>query len=157
MSVGGYVYHAGLEGFSDWLTVPKQWLLLGNAGAFDETHSYVADVVELSTAVSYARQPFVGPATAPYNDPNYINLAHGGDAPDFGTLTAGDFVSGLVLARDSGDDATSLLLAFWPLGQSSAVGEILIDFVPWEDSASNPLPGGSASTRRMMVTYASRI
>lgn len=124
----GYLYLPNLDEWRNWDTTPAQWLILDNSGMLDPANQQWVSEVNAGEVVvpGYTRQPVAGQVRTV--DAGLTRITYDCDDPDFGTLATGPpYLSLLVLAYDSGDDATSQLLVSFAL-----------DFTATDPAAVNP-------------------
>jgi hypothetical protein len=141
------LWAGGFDRWAAWETAPCQWLLMTNTFAFDATDDVVADIAASEvTVIGYSRAALTGPALADHSASGVRTKCYGCAAPAFNGLDPGQAIRAAVLALDDGADATSGLVAWWPVNQPTDLYDITFDFPPWTFSGS-PLPGGDVDTR----------
>jgi hypothetical protein len=146
------MYFGGFDRWTNWTSAPKVWLLGGADYPWEPTADTIADVAAHEiTVAGYSRQPLAAPVVANEYDEDYgyQTRLFGCHRPEWAGLDGGAAVRALVLALDSGDDATSGLIYAWGLNESTDSGELAMRFDNWH--YNEPLPGGDAETR--MVNY----
>lgn len=109
-------------------TANLKWLLLQDDGyVVDTDHDFVANLTPASNEVDvsgYTRLTLTTGARTVNDTLNRVEYT--ADNPNWGTLSAGNQVTGLVLFEQVTNDADSPLIGYWPL---TAVGSS--DIVPF--------------------------
>lgn len=129
-------FTSGLLTWDTWATDVHQWLALTDlTPAFDgDSLQTVSDVVATeATIAGYTRLPVIGEA----NTPDLGRWLHTADAPAWPALDWGEILNWVVLARDTGNDATDELLAAFGVDHTT-------DGTPFEPSIT---AGGILITR----------
>lgn len=107
------VYNRGMRELPDFTTSTFKALLLKGSGYTpNKDHDYVADITPASnevTASGYARVT-LGSKTEAIDDTN-DKIVYSCANPNFGTLAAGQSVTGMIVYREVTNDADSILVA----------------------------------------------
>ena len=119
------------NGGTTWASSTIVCILVSSGYVFDADHTYISDLTNELTNPGYARQT-VGSKTGPTknNAANRVEYACGDVT--FPSLGAGSTPAAAVLARSTGIDGTSPLLAYVPLSGTPPApngGNYTIDFV----------------------------
>lgn len=114
-------YNRGLDELSTWTSNTFKFLLLKGSGYTpNKDHDYVADLTPASneiTVAGYTRQT-AATKTRTIDDTN-DRITYDCDDPSFGTLTAGETISAMVLYRFVTNDADSILVAYCDLADTA--------------------------------------
>lgn len=117
-------YNRGLDELATWTTGTFKFLLLKGSGyTFNKDHDFVADLTPGSnevTVAGYSRQT-AGTKTRTIDDTN-DRITYDCADPSFGTLTAGETVSAMVLYREVTNDADSILVGYYDLVDTPTAG-----------------------------------
>lgn len=117
-------YNRGLDEFAAWTTSTYKFLLLKGSGyTVNKDHDFVSDVTPGSneTALSgYGRQT-AGSKTRTIDDSN-DRITYDCADPAFGSIAAGDTISGMVLFRFVTNDADSILVGYYDIADTATNG-----------------------------------
>lgn len=120
------LYDSGLDDWKDWATGGAfSWLLLNAAHVPDRTIQYISDLPagsELTTS-GYARQTAASMTRSV--DTALHRITYDCGDPSFGPLQTGATVGFVLLARKTGADNTSRLLALYQIAAYSTDGSVL--------------------------------
>lgn len=122
------IYTRSRDRLSAIATADFRWLLVKGTGyVADPDHDFVADLTPASNEVNvsgYSRLALTNGTRTVNDTQNRIDYRT--DNPNWGTLAAGNQVTGLILYEHVTNDADSPLVGYWPL---TAVGSS--DIVPF--------------------------
>lgn len=117
-------YNRGLPEWAAFTTITARALLLKGAGYTpSKDHDFVADLTVGTNEVAgagYSRQT-LGSKTATIDDGGDYVVYDAAD-PNFGTIAAGETVTGLVVYRFVTDDTDSILLAYYDITDTATNG-----------------------------------
>lgn len=118
------VFNQGLDLLATWATDTFKFMLVKGSGwTPNKDDDFVAATTPASNEVSvagYSRQT-AGTKTRTVDDTN-DRITYDCADPSFGTLTAGQTVTGMVLFKFVTVDADSPLIAYYPLGSIATAG-----------------------------------
>lgn len=118
------VYNTGLDLLAPWTTSTYRFLLLNDAGyAPNKDDDFVATLVPGTNEISvagYSRQT-AATKTRTVSD-SLDRIVYDCDDPNFGTLTAGQNVTAMVLFKFVTNDADSPLICYYPIGPVATAG-----------------------------------
>lgn len=111
------IYNRGLDEMAAWGSSTYKFLLLKGSGyTFSKDHDFVADLTPGSNELSVAGYGRVTAASKTRTiDDSADRIKYDCDNPDFGTLTAGQTVTAMVLFRFVTNDADSILIGYYDL------------------------------------------
>lgn len=109
-------YNAGINGIGDasinFTANTIGVMLVQSSYTMDPDHNFVSTIVASEvTAAGYSRQT-LGGKTVTKDDTNNRSVFDGSDVATFGSIAAGQTIGGIVIFKNTGADATSVLIAF---------------------------------------------
>lgn len=118
------IYNRGLDELAAFTTSTYKFLLLKGSGyTFNKDHDFVSDLTVASnevTVAGYSRQT-AGTKTRTIDD-TLDRITYDAADPSFGTLTAGETVSAMVLYRFVTVDGDSILIGYYDLTDTATNG-----------------------------------
>jgi hypothetical protein len=122
--VADLLYNRGADELTAFTTSTYKFLLLKGSGYTpNKDHDYVADLTPASNEVTVAGYARVTAATKTRTiDDTNDRITYDCDDPAFGSLTAGQTVSAMVLYRFVTNDADSILIAYYDLADTATNG-----------------------------------
>lgn len=127
-------YNAGLDvlGNGSWTGDTYKWMLLKGTGYTpNKDHHFVADLTPASNEcgqAGYTRQTVAGKTRTVDNTNDRITYDATTD-PAFGSIAAGDNITGLVLFKFVTNDADSILIGYYALTSTPTDGNPFVVFL----------------------------
>lgn len=122
-------YNTGIyeitSGTTVWTSATIKVMLMNTLHAFDRDDEFVSDIVANEISASgYSRQTLASKTVAndATKDATYMDAGN----PNFGVIVTGQTVRFMVMYRDTGDDATSPLLACWQVIDQATNGTSIV-------------------------------
>lgn len=104
------IYTSGLLELLNWVGGGKQWILCASGYAPDfDADTTVSDLTNEYAGGAYSRQAFAGGTVTVVAGAQQLDCS----APTFNTSNDSVHLTNLILAEDTNNDATDLLLAQW--------------------------------------------
>jgi hypothetical protein len=108
------LYDYGLDEWRDWATSTYVWLALKASYTPSRTHRFISDITAQEVTVGGYHRSTVSSPTRTV-DTTQHRVTYDCADPDFGTPGPGQTVSYVLLAKQGGNDSTSLLMGLYDI------------------------------------------